>query len=313
MDKVLSVLITGVFLFCISGYAYAQSTEPSIPVQIRQIEDQRHSMPTLRQIEERGRSGARFPGERIPPLTVKEKKAIEALKTPKPEDISSYSRLLALKGTGMVRLLPGAACASKYIVRADLPCTNILPNVATHVFRKSGFTADIAFQNGELVADGFFAHSIMTSLGNIPLDDLTESTKGMQYISSYSPASDVENAKRQYSEIVKGITADGFIYKNRITPVPGSTYAIRIVAFRNGNNVRKRRAWYRANIPLARYQAGYVISKQIENEVRIDLTVAFRVIKKDEEGGITLVWKELSRRESPKLIFADGIRFTDFK
>jgi hypothetical protein len=311
MKNKLSVpVLVAAFLSGYAMYGNAQSTGDSPAVPVRQMEA-RHRMESLRTIEARA-NGSGFSGERVRPLTPKEKKALEALKAPVPEDAALYSEFLKLEGTGIVRLFPGSVCDSKYIVRADANCTNLLPSIASHLFRKSGITADIVFRDGLLIADGFFANSIMTSLGNVPLDRVSLTTGGMQYLTDHVPAGEFDLVKQQYVEIVRGVTADGRLYTNRLAPVPETTYAVRIIAFRNGNNIPKRLRWYRANLPFWAYQ-GQSVWTQMDKDVRADITVGFRVIKKDEDGSITLVWKELARKESPKIVFPDGVALTDFK
>jgi len=42
----------------------------------------------------------------------------------------------------------------------------------------------------------------------------------------------------------------------------------------------------------------------LEGDDRVDVTIAFRLLKKDAATGIyTLLWKELGRRDAPKIIF----------
>jgi hypothetical protein len=36
----------------------------------------------------------------------------------------------------------------------------------------------------------------------------------------------------------------------------------------------------------------------------MDLTLAFKVVRKEKDGSVTLLWKELRRGESPKFKFA---------
>ncbi|MEP6903577.1 MAG: hypothetical protein ABJA66_17775 [Actinomycetota bacterium] len=41
----------------------------------------------------------------------------------------------------------------------------------------------------------------------------------------------------------------------------------------------------------------------LDGDNRIDLTLAFRVIRKEPDGGITLLWKEIERQKSPPIKF----------
>jgi hypothetical protein len=314
MRNILSLSI--VMAALIGGYArygQAQSNGDLTPQQIRQIEQERHPMGSLSHAEEAARRTAQLPHEKFHPLTRKEKKAIEALKAPRAEDMAFYREFLKAKGTGIIRLFPALDCESQYVVRVDGPCGDVLPNASSLLFRKGGISSDLVFKDGELVADSFFAVSIMTNLGDVPVGDISLSTTGMKFLTDHIPATDIETARKHYAGFAKGITEAGRIYRNRSAAVPGTAYAVRIIAYRNGNNIRERRIWYLENTPFSKYLVPAAVRPLMDTDERVDLTVAFRVIRKDDNGSITLVWKELSRKEVPTLVFPDGVKMTDFK
>jgi hypothetical protein len=39
----------------------------------------------------------------------------------------------------------------------------------------------------------------------------------------------------------------------------------------------------------------------LDGDKRVDVTLAFRVIRIGEDGSVTILWKELQRKEAPKL------------
>jgi hypothetical protein len=51
----------------------------------------------------------------------------------------------------------------------------------------------------------------------------------------------------------------------------------------------------------------------IKDDKRVDLTISFRIIRKDADGSITLIWKELATKDVPELVFADNAVLKDFK
>jgi len=283
----------------------------------RQIQRQRamdtRNQAEMRRTEQAARESARLPQEKFGKLTEKEKKKIEALRAPNPEDIAANKDFLAQPNTGIVRLLPGYNCETKYVVRVDGNCVNMVPGSSFHRFRNDALSGDILYMEGTLIAEGFFSNSIMTGLGNISLNDVSLTTSGMKFLTDFSPTADLTDIKKQYSEISKGIITGNYAYSNRLAALPDMTYALRIVAYRNGNNVMKRinRDRIMGIEPAA--DSKNVMFLALKEDTRIDLTLSFRIIRKDTDGSITLIWKELSRKDSPEIVFPDNVELADFK
>jgi len=260
---------------------------------------------------ERAANTVRIPQEKFGKLTAKEKKKLEALRAPRQEDLEAYKDFLSQPKTGMVRLLPGFNCESRYVVHVDGNCVNMVPGSSFHRFREDAISGDILFMDDALIAEGFFANSIMTGLGNLPLTGVSTESPGMRYINDFVPASDSDGARKQYLEISRGVTVDGFGYSNRLLALPEMTYGLRIIAYRNGNNVFKRIS--REQLLGVAPSNGNAMFLALKDDTRIDLTLSFRVIRKDADGSITLIWKELSRKDSPEIIFPEDVPLADFK
>jgi hypothetical protein len=94
--------------------------------------------------------------------------------------------------------------------------------------------------------------------------------------------------QRQFLELARGLQNGQYTYRKAFPAVENTTFALRVVAYR-GNLYRTFRG-YRYNL--------------LSGDKRMDLTVAFRIIGKDADGGITLLWKELDRKESPRIKFS---------
>jgi hypothetical protein len=212
----------------------------------------------------------------------------------------------------MASLFPGYECESKYVVPADGACVKVLPNISSLIFRSGGISGDLVFTNGNLVTDGFFALSIMTSLGNIPIEEVSLSTAGMKFITEFVPETDLDAVRQRYAEFARGVTASDRIYTNRLPARAETTYAIRIIAYKNGNNINKRWYLYRANIPFSG-PGRQSVRAQMEKDERIDITIGLRVVRKDDDGSITLIWRELERKKAPKIVVPDGMPMSDFK
>jgi hypothetical protein len=267
----------------------------------------------MRRAEQTMQNSARIPREKFGRLTEKERKKIEAMRAPSAEDLTAHREFLLLPDTGIVRLLPGYNCESKYVVRVDGNCANTIMGASFHRFRKDSLSGDILFMDGDLIAEGFFSNSIMTGLGNIPIEQVSMNTTGMKYLNDFVPGTGFDAAKKQYGELYKGTILDGYPYANRLNAIPDMTYALRIIAYKNGNNVTKRLNRYALQgIEIPR-DSMEMIFLALKDDNRTDLSVVFRIIRKDTDGSITLLWKKLAEKAPPEIVFPDDAALIDFK
>lgn len=278
----------------------------------RQIQIQRtleaQQRQAMRDAERNARATVTLPREKLPRLTEKDRKRIEALLTPNPEDVAANEALLDQPRTGIFRLFPNSDCESKRQIRVDGECANHVPGGSSYSFRSGALTPDIHFNNGLLIGEGFFSLAIVTELGDVPLLDLESSARGLAFLTGFEPSEDLLGARRQYAEIHKGIESGGKAYSNIATPKVNVTYAIRIVPYRNDNNLL-RRTETEGITPDSAVNSFQTV--QADN--RFDLLVAFRIVRREADGNLTVVWKELDRRKSPLITFAKNEKLSDLK
>ena len=268
------------------------------------------STPSLVSIESQARTGARLRRDPLPVLSGADRRRIEALRAPNPDDLAKYEDFLGRKGTGIFRLFPDFACESKSLVRVDGDCANQVSGASSHSFRGRTTSHDLRFQGGDLIAEGFFSLPMMVSLGNTDLQNVTLASDGVRFLTAYEPASMFEAVKEEYSLFRNGQKAGDFVYINRIKPVDDHTYAIRIIAYDIGNTVGKRLR--RDHLTGKNPQKTRMFS-MLRYDNRKDMIIAFRVIRRDDDGNISILWKELSKKSAPKIVFDDRQEFSDFK
>ncbi len=211
---------------------------------------------------------------------------------PAPTDLSRYAEFLRQPRTGLIKLFSDVGCEENTsVVRADDICLQWIPNSGFYSFReqeyKSDFLADIRLENGMLVSDGFLAQSILVNLGDVDLETVSSSSNGLKFLNEFQPAAESKAALKQVEQMIKGVRADNFIYRKSLPAVAGATYALRVTAYR-GNFLKSYRG------QLFNILAG---------DKRIDATIAFRVLGKNNDGSLTLLWRELSRKDAPKVLF----------
>ncbi len=211
---------------------------------------------------------------------------------PDARDVGAFRSLLQEPRTGIARLHPDLGCyENARILKADEICRNAIPESSSYSFRERENTievlSDIRFKNGFFISDGILTQGFLTNLGDVDLGNVSLESDGIGFLREFEPMPEAPDAKDQYLTLVKGIKAGPYEYRKYQKAVVGSTYALRIVAYR-GNVYRSYRGW---KFDL------------LEGDKRIDLIVAFRVVRQSADGSMTIVWKELERRDSPRLKF----------
>jgi hypothetical protein len=211
---------------------------------------------------------------------------------PGAQDLARYAGFLEQPRTGIFRLMPDVGCAENVnVIRADATCLNYVPESSYYSFREKEHTiemlSDIRLKNGYLISDGILSQGIMVSLGDVELEKLSPAAEGLEFLMNFAPHTQGTEAQKQYIEMMRGVKVGKYEYKKAHPSVENTTYALRVVAYR-GNVFRSFRG-YRFDV--------------LDGDKRIDLTLAFRVIRKDADGSLTLLWKEIERRAAPRLEF----------
>lgn len=224
------------------------------------------------------------------PFKAKRTKDQDKKLRPNAEDLLKYAEFLKQPKTGIFRLMNDVGCDSNvYVIKVDDSCKNSIPGSSFYSFREKEYTsaylADIRFKDNLLITDGLLSQNILVRLGDIPLDTLSVKSQGMKFLTEFVPETLNTAATRQYIEIVKGVRSDRYEYRKVLPASENMTYAMRIVAYR-GSFYKSFRGW---------------IFDLISGDHRVDLILGFRVIRKEEDGSVTILWKELERKKSPKL------------
>lgn len=212
--------------------------------------------------------------------------------SPNSQDLAKYRQFLQQPQTGIFRLMPDLGCSENInVVRVDEPCLNAIPESSFYSFREREHTietlSDIRLKNGYLISDGILAQGILVKLGPVEIEKVTLESDGLKFLKNFSPQTLSIEAQKQYLQVVGGVKIGRHEYRKFLRAEENTTYALRVVAYR-GNVFRSFRG-FRFDL--------------LEGDKRIDLTLAFSVIRKETDGTVTLLWKELERRESPRLKF----------
>jgi hypothetical protein len=129
------------------------------------------------------------------------------------------------------------------------------------------------------------SQGILVNLGPAEIGAVDQSHEALRYLVDFQPEQEGRAAQKQFLQIMRGVRVGGFDYKKALPATENSTYALRVVAYRG--SIYRRMGGYKFDL--------------LDGDKRIDVMLAFRVLSKDADGGITLLWREISRRSAPRL------------
>jgi hypothetical protein len=227
----------------------------------------------------------------VAPLYRKPNKKELQIVSPSETDLQKYADFLEQPKTGIFRLVPDQGCPQDTrIVDASEDCLKYkLPGSGSAFsFRRKSYQywrlSDLIYSGGKFLSVGLFQQGIISELGDVELEKVSIETAGLKFINNYVPLVKLNEVKNDWLKFKKGVTADNFKYSNNVQATVNSTYVFRTVAYR-GNYYRSLRG---------------ITYNEFDFDERKDVTVAFRVIKREEDGSLIILWKELSRKDSPK-------------
>lgn len=178
------------------------------------------------------------------------------------EDESAFAESLQQSGTKLLRLLPREKYDGKLSIRGGGAYYSF--SRLTHEY---GFGSDISleqnkFQVGFAGADFGF----LVQFGDVPLESLSLEYAGAQFLSTFNAPVVEAEARREQGRASRGFEVDEFSYRDRLPALLNTTYLLRSV-----------------------------------NYGEADVLVAFRVLRKDADGSVVLIWKMLKKFPAPQL------------
>jgi hypothetical protein len=179
------------------------------------------------------------------------------------EDRERHAEFLAQPDTGLVRLLPRERWDGLLSTRGGGAYYSF-----TRLTHEYGHGSDLSLEQGSLSV-GFAGANFgfMLNLGDAPLETLSAEAEAVRFMASFQtpePEPEARKAQRQFAGA--GAQSGQWTYKDRLPVVAGSTYALRSV----------------------NYNAS-------------DVLVAFRVLRKEADGSVVLLWKILRKYPKPSL------------
>lgn len=245
---------------------------------------------------------------------------------PSEADRQAYKGFLRGSKTGITRLVFQVPCHIPQNERLkdvrksaeECPTHFIFGNGSSFSFRRRDYAfatqADVTIKGNIVYSMGTLAQGIMVRLGNRPLEEISLDEDGVSFLKKLVPATTPEAADSQGREFDKGLVQGNFRYARGFKIEADTTFALRVVAYKAdlAREVKlseeKLAALDKASRNLDPRFRDSIITEQdtiamedpLAGDERVDIIVAFRIIRIDPDGSVTLVWKELKRAESPK-------------
>ena len=207
--------------------------------------------------------------------------------------LKKYDDFLRRDDTGLFKFVADYGCAENTkIVTATENCLKFsMPGAGnSYSFRTNNYRlrrlADLTYNGKYFYVAGVLTHGILVSVGDVPLENITLQTAGTKFLNEFQPAADFEKAAEIDQQLIKGVQKDGFFYSRALSVLENTTYVLRSIAY-NGKSFRAVRG---------------VTYNEFDFDKRKDVTIAFRVVRLDSDGSVTILWKELLRKDAPKIM-----------
>ncbi|MEO6655758.1 MAG: hypothetical protein ABIO36_06705 [Pyrinomonadaceae bacterium] len=240
-------------------------------------------------------------------LTNKDRERMRESRKVDPVDLEKYKDFLKDEKTGIFRLFPNYNCITPKVIRIDGDCAGFVPESSYFSFRAKKYSdilnQDMGFVHDEFISGGFFSQGIFVSLGNLPLESVALDQPGVKFLADIKPDTEAAAAKVKAPQYRKGVTSGEFTYASHAQAVENTTYAFRLIAYRLGNTL----------VPSSAPTMLEQLFTSLDFDKRVDMIVAFRVVRMGPGANATILWKELNRKDAPRLKFAKGEPFNDFK
>lgn len=198
--------------------------------------------------------------------------------TPSNENVIKYREFLNNSKTGIVKILPDPKCDLRIFDANDLKCAQALPIVGMgswYSFSEEShiipFRTDISFTDNNLSV-GFTGNllGLIVQMDDSDINSIDLNNEEIQFLASFSPAKSYSEIKTKQEQFTKGFKVKDKIYSTKALAKLNRTYAMRSI---NYYKIRYFR-WV---------------------DYYDDITLVFRIIEIDSEGGLTLIWKELKK------------------
>jgi hypothetical protein len=189
---------------------------------------------------------------------------------PAEEDQVQYAAFIHVPNSGLVRLLPREKFDTESYTDRDRAIVTRGGGAYysfTKLSHEYGYATDIELAGNQFTV-GFAGldYGFLTNLGDVPLENVGMGTPAFPLFAAYKPPREEPEVRTEQRRFAQGSEIEG-VQARRTLPVKlNSTYLMRSMTFREA-----------------------------------DVLVAFKVVRLDSDGSVTLLWKLLKKYKAPDI------------
>lgn len=182
---------------------------------------------------------------------------------PSAQDKAAFASFLSQPDTGLIRLLPRETYQNKLSIREGGAFYSF-----TRLTHEYGRGSDILLEQRKFSV-GFAGadFGFLLDLGDTAIESVNQNNSKLSYLLEFTTPSQEPKARKQQQRAGTGFSADGQFYINRLEVKENNTYAVRSINYGSS-----------------------------------DILVAFRAVRKDEDGSVIIAWKLIQKFPIPQLV-----------
>lgn len=202
-----------------------------------------------------------------------------------------FANFLKTENTGLFKFLKSNCHTKANVVEVSEEClANTIPGAgASFSFRINNYRipalSDLSFVANNFLTVGQWGHGLLLDIGNIPLEEISVQNQSVVNLSDFAPASDFKTARFLNLNLHKGVKHNDSVFYSHLPAKENTTYLLRSIA-------------YRGSLPKVANGLAY---NELDFDKRKDVLIAFRIVGIDEKGSVTVLWKQLAEKDSPKI------------
>lgn len=184
------------------------------------------------------------------------------------EDATAYTEFLQQSDTGLTRLLPRETFDNKNTLTTRGGGAYYSFTRRTHEY---GWGTQIGLEQDTLkVTFAGADYGMLARLGDLPLSAISLENSAAKFLASYEAVAEEQQARSEYLRFSNGVKVEDVLFKTHQPAIVNNTYVLRGIHYSDS-----------------------------------DVLVAFRIVRKDLDDSVVILWKLLKKYPKPVLARAN--------